>query len=219
VCVDLDRERFPISGSDLRADLGAHWDLLTAPAKAHYARRVRIVGVDSSGKTTLARALAEHHQTAWVPEFGRHYWEGRQHVRGAEAWTRGEFVTIAQGQVAWEDGLALRANRLLICDTDPHTTHVWQRRNLGRYNDEVEAVADARTYALTLLTTPDFEFVQDGTRDDDPQARARMHQWLLEELDRKGSRAVVLSGPPEKRLADANAAIAPLLEFDPLPAP
>ena len=38
-------------------------------------KRVAIVGAESTGKTTLATALAEHYRTAWVPEFGRLYTE------------------------------------------------------------------------------------------------------------------------------------------------
>jgi HTH-type transcriptional repressor of NAD biosynthesis genes len=41
-------------------------------------KRVLIVGAESTGKTTLAIALAEHYQTTWVPEFGRLYTEARR---------------------------------------------------------------------------------------------------------------------------------------------
>lgn len=215
VCVDLDRARFPVSGTQLRADLGAHWGMLTSPAKAHFARRVRVIGVDSSGKSTLAAALATHHQTAWVAEFGRHYWEERNVP--ADTWTSDEFLTIAKGQAAWEDARAAEANRVLICDTDPLTTHVWRRRYLGAYDRELEALSDARTYALTLLTAPDFEFVQDGTRDDAPELRATMHQWFLDELARKDLPFVIVGGSPSERIARANAAIEPLFAFAPLP--
>ena len=54
--------------------------MLTGPAKAHFAKRVVVVGVESSGTTTLAEALAEHYHTVWVPEYGRFYWEGRRYL-------------------------------------------------------------------------------------------------------------------------------------------
>ena len=40
---------------------------------AHDITRVVIIGSESSGTTTLARALAEHYRTMWVPEYGRMY--------------------------------------------------------------------------------------------------------------------------------------------------
>ena len=38
-------------------------------------RRLALLGGESTGKTTLARALAEYLHTAWVPEYGRQRWE------------------------------------------------------------------------------------------------------------------------------------------------
>ena len=35
--------------------------------------KVVLFGPESTGKTTLARLLAEHYQTVWVPEFARDY--------------------------------------------------------------------------------------------------------------------------------------------------
>ncbi|MFN5157877.1 MAG: AAA family ATPase, partial [Betaproteobacteria bacterium] len=38
-------------------------------------RRLALLGGESSGKTTLARALAGALHTSWVPEYGRQRWE------------------------------------------------------------------------------------------------------------------------------------------------
>ena len=111
--IDPDRARFPISGTQLRADLAQHWRFLTAPAKAWFARRVCVVGAESTGKTTVAQALAAHYRTAWVPEYGRHYWEGRRHLDD-QAWASDEFLRIARGQVVQRriGGIAAIAMRL-----------------------------------------------------------------------------------------------------------
>ena len=42
------------------------------PAEAP--RRVALLGGESSGKTTLAIALAQALGTVWVPEYGRQRW-------------------------------------------------------------------------------------------------------------------------------------------------
>ena len=46
-----------------------------APARPPAARRLALLGGESSGKTTLAIALAERLHVAWVPEYGRQRWE------------------------------------------------------------------------------------------------------------------------------------------------
>jgi NadR type nicotinamide-nucleotide adenylyltransferase len=154
VAIDPERRRFPISGTQLRADLGAHWPLLAPPAKAHFARRVCVLGVESSGTTTLARALARRYRTAWVPEYGRWYWEGRRYTPTAERWDDAEFVRIAEGQRRWQADLAPLAERLLILDTDALATAVWQWRYRGATTPEVAALAAAARADLTLLTVP-----------------------------------------------------------------
>ena len=172
--IDKDRGLIPVSATAVRADLGAHWSQLSPPAKAYFARRVSVMGVESSGTTTLARALARQLATAWVPEYGRVYWEGRQHVSGIDSWESDEFARIARGQNASEDDLAHLADRVLVCDTDALATAVWHRRYRGEESSEVRTIARGRTYHLTLLTAPDFPFVQDGTREEGPH-RLQMH--------------------------------------------
>jgi len=216
--IDLQRTHFPISGTQLRQDLSTHWPMLTPPAKAYFAKRICVVGVESSGTTTLAQSLAQHYQTVWVPEYGRWYWEGRRYTPGAEQWDTYEFVQIAKGQMNWEDDLAMRANRLLICDTDPLATHIWHRRYTGTYSKVVEQIADSRPYDLYILTTPDFAFVQDGTREGEP-IRLEMHQWFTEVLDQKGKPYITVKGAHEQRMTDAIAAINSLLVFPTLDAP
>lgn len=215
VCIDPERGAFPVSGTALRRDLGAHWEMLAPPAKAYFARRVCVVGVESSGTTTLASALAERYRTAWVPEYGRTYWEGRRHAIGSERWDTYEFLQIAAGQSALEDHLATRANRVLVCDTDPLATHLWHRRYTGALDDALMRMAAARSYALYVLTEPDFGWVQDGTRDGE-HVRMEMHQWFADALRERGSPFITVGGAHERRMAAAVAAIDPLLAFEDL---
>ena len=216
--VDVERSAWPVSGTRLRRDLGGLWHLLTPPARAWLARRVCVIGVESSGTTTLAQELAAHYRTVWVPEYGRWYWEGRRHSPDSDRWDSAEFVRIARGQAAWEDDLAQRANRVVICDTDPLATHVWHRRYLGFYSAEVERIAEQRNPDLYLLTEPDFGFVQDGTREGE-HIRLEMHEWMIEVLRSKNRQFVTLGGPPAERLAAAVRRIDPLLAFPPLGEP
>jgi len=217
VSVDRPRATCPTSGSALRSDLAGHWEWLTPPAKAYFARRVVVLGVESSGTTTLARALAEHYQTTWVPEYGRAYWEGRRYLRDAEAWSPDDFSRIAAGQRASEEDLARRAERVLICDTDPLATAVWERRYLGPETPLRWDLGGARR-DLYLLTAPDFPFVQDGTRESE-HLRGSAHQWFREALESQSAPWVLLEGSLEDRLRRAREAIAPLLEWAPMASP
>lgn len=203
VLVDKARVTVPISGTAIRANPLAAWNFLEPPVRGHYARRVVLIGAESTGKTTLAEELAEWFDTVWVPEYGREHWEQKMARGEATAWTPEEFATIAREQCVREDAAARRANRVLICDTDAFATRVWYRRYLSGWSPQVDTIVAAhRRPDLYLLTDVNTPFTQDGTRDGE-LIREWMHQTFIEELTAHGRPFVPLSGSRSERLARA----------------
>ena len=198
VQVDKSRVHVPISATRVRADAYACWDYIEPCVRAWFACRVCLVGAESTGKTTLAEALARHFDTAWTPEFGRYYWQGRGGLGHQPEWRPAEFEFIAGMQSKWEDQMARLANRILISDTNAFATRLWQERYLGT------ALAEPphRPPDLYLLTAPDFPFVQDGCRDGE-HIREAMHARFAEELSRQDVPWVILTGPHQARLETA----------------
>lgn len=168
-------------------------------------RRIALLGGESSGKTTLARALAEALGTLWVPEYGRQLWEELR-----ETLDVAQLVQVARTQVAWEDEHGERALRggsgWLVCDTTPLTTLQYCLHDHGHAPEELQALA-RRAYDLTVLCRPDFAFVQDGCRRDDG-FRNQQHAWTLERLAAAGVEPLVVSGPVDARLRQVLDAVA-----------
>lgn len=210
VLVDKARAAFPVSGTAVRCDPFANWQFLEPPVRAHFAKRICVLGAESTGTTTLARDLAAHYRTVWVPEYGRFYSEGKYSADG-HSWTSAEFTHIAHAQAEAEDRLARDANKVVICDTDPFATTIWHERYMGGPSDEVRAIADARRYDLYLLTGDEIPFVQDGLRDGEAVRRA-MHRRFEEALRGSGRPYVVLRGSREERLEAAIARIDGMLQ-------
>ena len=208
VSVDPDRRTVPIAASAVRANPLQHLDDLEPCVRAHFVKRVVIIGAESTGTTTLATALAEHYRTTWVPEFGRLYTEARRY-RG-ELWRSDEFTYIAVEQARMEDALARLANKVLICDTDPFATTIWHERYLGTLSPAVQAVAASRSYDLYVLTNTDIPFVQDGIRDGEG-IRQWMHDRFHAELSAMATPMIVVSGPHDTRLDAAVARINAML--------
>ncbi len=138
-------------------------------------RRMALLGGESSGKTTLARALAHRLTTVFVPEYGRQLWEELR-----ETLSETQLLHVAQTQVAWEDEHARRAQGWLICDTTALTTLQYCLHDHGHAPPELRSLAQRR-YDLFVMCEPDFEFVQDGCRRDD-DFRAQQHDWTLRQL-------------------------------------
>ena len=209
VSVDPDRQRYPISATAIRAAPLTHWEYLPPAVRAHYVRRVAIVGAESTGKTTLAQALAAHFNTAWVPEFARDYLIARGGVC-----TEADMPVIADGQAAAEDALARRANRLLICDTNLLTTRLWHEHYFGPPPARLAALAAEHSAHLTLLCAPDTPWVGDGLRDS-PTHRDWFHQRFQAELDAARLPYRILAGPYPARLPAAIEAVTGLLAVSP----
>lgn len=201
VLVDLDRRTFPVSGTAVRKDPHAQWDFLEPCVRAYFVKRVCVLGAESTGTTTLARALAERYKTVFVPEYGRFYAEGK-YASGDPVWRTDEFVHIAESQSRMEDHLARSADKILICDTDPFATSVWHERYMRRPSPEVKAIADARKYDLYILTGDEIPFVQDGIRDGQ-SIRHWMHGRFEEALKASGRPYAVLRGSHAERLKAA----------------
>jgi NadR type nicotinamide-nucleotide adenylyltransferase len=198
VCIDRARGSVPVSGTAVRADPLGQWEYLPAQVRAHFARRVAIVGPESVGKTTLAEQLAHELNTTWVPEFGRAYTDGRD----ARELSLDDFEAIARGQVLWEDEAAMRANRILICDTELHTTCTWSDLVVGSRPSWLTAAAAGRNYDLMLLLDDDLPWIDDGTRV--LAARRREHlDRIRGELVAAHRRFVVIRGDGAARCAAA----------------
>ncbi|MFN0186583.1 MAG: AAA family ATPase [Aquabacterium sp.] len=163
-------------------------------------RRVCLLGGESSGKTTLAMALAQALGTVWVPEYGRE----RFAVLGP-VFSPADLVETAEQQVQREEAALTGAQGWLVCDTSPLTTLVYGLVDHGEAAPALWTLAQ-RPYDRVLLCEPDFGFVQDGARRDH-DFRARQHALHAQLLARFGMRWVAVRGEPAERLQTALAAL------------
>ncbi len=207
VLVDKERLSVPISATMVRSDPMKYAGFLTPQVRAYFARRVAVIGAESTGKTTLVKDLARHYGTVWVPEYGRVYTDGKGFTGPEGAWRPEEFVAIANGQNELEDSLAEASNGLVICDTDAFATGIWYERYFGARSPAVEAIAKERKYDLYILTDDAIPFEQDGTRDGNEEIRSMMHNTFIKRLHEAGKKYLLVRGSKEERLAQAIRAI------------
>ena len=184
----------------MRQDPYAHWEFLEPPVRGWFAKRVCVLGAESTGTTTLAQGLAEQLHTAWVEEYGREYSEVKLAKNDPE-WRTDEFTRIAEEQTRREEAAARRADRVLICDTNAFATILWHRRYMGSHSPAVQEIARRGRCDLYLLTGDDIPFVQDGLRDGE-HIRHQMHGWFEEALAAQATPWRVLRGSHRKRMRE-----------------
>ncbi len=164
-------------------------------------RRIVLTGSESTGKTTLARQLAEATGAPWVPEYARGY-----AARKGSDLLESDIEPIARGQLALETRALIAGEPLIIFDTDLLSTAVYAEHYYGWCPEWVRRAAFRRS-GLYLLLDVDVPFVTDPTRGT-ALRRAELHQRFLRSLAEAGVRHVTVSGGWQERLAKARELVA-----------
>lgn len=171
--------------------------------KADAVRRVAIVGAESSGKSTLAAALAAHYGTIWVPEYAREYLAATQ-----GAYTEADIPRIAQGQLHAENHAAQHAQQWLFCDTEALVCKIWMEYKYGYCDAAVEAQFQQQSYAIFLLCAPDVAWEPDPLRElPDQAARLAIFDRYQTVLAQYHKPFVVISGDLPARMRQCLAAL------------
>src|SRR5262249_43951867 len=168
--------------------------------------RVVFTGSESTGKSTLAAAVAKHYGVEVVPEFVRAFAEQRGGVIEFS-----DHGPIARGQMALEDEYVARAPTLLIQDTDLLSTVVYCKHYFGRCPEWIEEAARARRPDLYLLCATDVPWIADGVRDRG-HVRDEMQELFVAAVAASQAASANISGSPEVRLARAIDIIDQLME-------
>ena len=160
---------------------------------------VLFLGAPSTGKTTLARRLAEMYDTVWMPEYGREYWQIFQQGRRLSL---EQLVEIAEVHRERDVELASRARRFLFVDTDARTTRLFAFDYYGRSHPRLDVLADAadERYDVVFLCEDDIPYDDTPERSGE-QHRTTFHGWVRDDLDTRGVDYVRLTGPVDVRLA------------------
>jgi NadR type nicotinamide-nucleotide adenylyltransferase len=170
------------------------------------AARVAILGAESSGKSTLAAALAIRYDTVWVPEYLREFVE----TQGRVPFEHDQFG-IARLQLEHEAAAVKFARGFLFCDTTPFMTAVYSQVYWGRVDPQLAALDAAHDYALTLVTAPDGPWIPDGLQRESAAVRLAVHQAVIDKLEQRAIPYTLVSGSLEQRVAEAGQALARLL--------
>jgi len=212
--VDRDRVAIPATSTMIRRNPLDHLALLHPNVRAHYVKRVTVVGAESTGKTSICEYLSQYFATSWVPEYGRAYSLVKTQAGNLGRWSSDEFFHIAREQQRIENEAARSANRLLICDTDAYSTRIWHERYLG--HDVQRWPFDDPKTSLYLIPYPDVSFVAEAVRDSE-HLRFWMYERFVDEFKARGYSYEVLDGDYDERRAKAVASIANLLAIPPPP--
>ena len=170
-----------------------------------------IVGAESTGKSTLAHALALRlaeatgWRTAFVDEYLRHWC-----AQTGRTPTAAEQVHIAHTQTQ-RIGQARSEHDLVVCDTTALMTAVYSRHVFDDNTLWSAALVHHAQVHFTLLTALDLPWVADGHQRDGAHVREPVDRLLREGLSELGATWALVTGQGVDRLECAMDAVSPWL--------
>ena len=164
---------------------------MTSNLKNNIVILICFYGPESTGKSTLARKLAEHFQTLFVPEVARE-------MVTSNHFTLDDIRKIGKAQNQRVKELIPKANRFLICDTDILTTRIYSKQYLGEAPTELDELEKEIHYDHYFLFDIDVPWISDGMRDLKDQ-RPTMLEKFKKELDTRAIPYTWVRGNYEER--------------------
>ena len=161
---------------------------------------VCLTGPESTGKSTLADALADEFAAPKVAEVARDYLTRRDGYDAADV------LEIAHLQLAAEQAVLDQDPPLMICDTDLLVLRIWWEEKYGVLDPWLREALLERSHRCYLLAAPDLPWVPDSLRDASHD-RERLFTRYRKALEEDGFPYVEVRGLGQSRIDSAAAQI------------
>jgi len=158
VSFDAERKYVPISATKIRQHPFRYWNYIPPVVRPYFVKKICFYGAESTGKSTMAKRMAQVYHTEFVPEVARE-------IISSNVFTLDDIVTIGYAHAARIEEKLRIANRILLCDTDAITTQIYSRHYLGAVPEVLYELEKAVQYDVYFLFDIDVPWVADDLRD------------------------------------------------------
>ncbi len=186
VAFDPDRKKFPVSASLIREKPFRYWDFIAPSAKVFFVKKICFYGPESTGKSMMARHLAEKFHTEFVGEVSRE-------MITSNDFTLEDIIRIGHAQTQRVLSKTKEANKLIFCDTDLITTEIYSRHYLKQVPPVLFELEKMISYDQYFLFDIDVPWIADGLRDLG-ERRAEMFLVFKGELEKRKIDYTLLQG-------------------------
>jgi len=154
--------------------------------------KITFTGPESSGKTSLSKAVAEHFDAQWFPEYAREYLlklDGKYDFEDIEK------IGLKQNQLRNEQ----EKNGLKIYDTENTVLYIWSTFKYNKSADSVRSLLENQRFSHYFLCSHEgIPWEEDPLRES-PNQREELFELYLAELKKQKVDFTVLEGGFEER--------------------
>lgn len=165
--------------------------------------RIAITGPESSGKTTLAIALAKHFSVEYVHEFAREFGE-----KSGGVYVQEDLDYIAQEHAK---NIELSQNSIQIIDTEFISLKIWSDYRFHSTSKKIMELIENYPFDLFILCTPEMPWESDPLRVN-PLDREKLFESFKKELNAYKKNHIIVIGHHEDRMKDCIATIQSFLK-------
>ncbi len=150
-------------------------------------------GPESTGKSFMAKKMAEKFNTEFVPEVARE-------LITSNDFTLDDIVRIGKAQTERVHLKLASANKYLFCDSDLITTQIYSKHYLNEVPEILFELEKQITYDQYFLFDIDVPWVNDGLRDlGSDEQRKEMFNLFKTELEKRAIPYTLVRGNWEER--------------------
>lgn len=206
--IDEERDEINISATMIREDVYKHWSYLPSIVRKEFVYKVCVIGLESTGKSTLTKYLSKRYNTSWTPEYGRIFVENNL-FKHEELLSKKDYDTIVTEHYRQIDIDSKTANKILFVDTDAVITQTFYNLQFNSDSKIVDYYINNPDYCfdMYLFLTDDVEYVDDGVRlYGSEEKRNKASDTLKNNIKKYGidtKNFHVISGNYEERLREA----------------
>lgn len=198
ILIDPEREFVHISATMVRGNPYYYWDYLAPAAKKHFVKKVCIIGVESTGKSSLTINLANHFSTQFVEEVGRTICENEYHW-SEDMMNIEDYEYVAMQHKVKERNTAITANKVMFSDTNNLIT-LFSAQCMGKNSDVLFEMAKSEKYDLVIMLDTDVPWVYDPLRlNDTDEKRKSTFEHLKSLCKSTGQEYILVGGTYDER--------------------
>jgi len=162
--------------------------------------KITFTGPESSGKTSLSQAIAEHFDAQWFPEYAREYLLER---KGKYSFEDIEQIGVKQNIIRSQN----EKQGIKIYDTENTVLYIWSMFKYKKHAPKIKSLLDNQRFDHYFLCSPEgIPWEEDPLRES-PTQREELFDLYLAELRRQKVDFTILRGSFEERKDKAIAII------------
>ena len=202
---DFDRQSINISATEIKKSPVSNFNFICSSARRDLVKRICFIGPESTGKSTIAKSIAQKLNTIFIPEYA----EFLIKEQGGKFYKK-NIDELIKCQLASEESLINDCGRFLICDSDIITTYCWGKRLFKKIKGEkkiknkITSLSKENHYSHTFLFYPDTDWepaIHRKLKNESKKNsfRLKMFNEMKELLDKNNRKYSVVYGSFEEK--------------------